>query len=266
MNNILKVAVTSLAVAALCAPLTAQQRGGRVVVSPAEQRGRVVTGGVVVEDNTPRPQAFSVSLVLGDMQGASAPDNVPAAARKALTDIKDFLPYKSFRLLDSQWTLCCGQSILTRLRGPEDQDYALELNPRTAPNGKWSVRFALWEPRTGETAISTAGGADARREIDTERAALEQQLAELKKTHGDTHPDVMRLRRRIEALDQQSLGFRDELSRRTLAASLPRRAIIDTSFTMEVGETVVVGTSRLKGDKALIALLTAVAPAKNTTK
>lgn len=34
--------------------------------------------------------------------------------------------------------------------------------------------------------------------------------------------------------------------------------VIDTSFTMDVGETVVVGTSRLEGDKALIVLLTAV--------
>jgi hypothetical protein len=44
-----------------------------------------------------------------------------------------------------------------------------------------------------------------------------------------------------------------------------RRAVIDTSFMMAVGETVVVGTSRLKGDKALIALLTAIpqrAPAR----
>jgi hypothetical protein len=40
-----------------------------------------------------------------------------------------------------------------------------------------------------------------------------------------------------------------------------RNTIIDTSFTMDVGETVVVGTSRLRGgSKALIALLTAVPP------
>jgi hypothetical protein len=39
------------------------------------------------------------------------------------------------------------------------------------------------------------------------------------------------------------------------------RSIIDTSFAMDVGETVVVGTSRLKGNsRALIALLTAVPP------
>lgn len=33
---------------------------------------------------------------------------------------------------------------------------------------------------------------------------------------------------------------------------------MDSSFTMEAGETVVVGTSKLGGDKALIAIVTAV--------
>ena len=48
--------------------------------------------------------------------------------------------------------------------------------------------------------------------------------------------------------------------------------IVDTSFDIAVGETVVVGTSRLRGDKALILLLTAVpqaaasAPAGGTPK
>jgi hypothetical protein len=37
------------------------------------------------------------------------------------------------------------------------------------------------------------------------------------------------------------------------------RPLIDTSFTMDVGETVVVGTSRVNGDRAIIVLLTAVA-------
>lgn len=35
--------------------------------------------------------------------------------------------------------------------------------------------------------------------------------------------------------------------------------VIDSSFRMNLGETVVVGTSRLQGDRALIVLLTAVA-------
>jgi hypothetical protein len=36
------------------------------------------------------------------------------------------------------------------------------------------------------------------------------------------------------------------------------QTLIDTTFNMRIGETVVVGTSRVRGDKALIALLTAV--------
>jgi hypothetical protein len=224
---------------------------------------------VVVDDGSPRPQAFSVSLVLGDMQAASAPDNVPAAARKALTDVKDFLPYKAYRLLDSQWTLCCGRPemgnsrIVSRMRGPEDQDYSVELDPRNAGNGKWSVHFSLWEPRAErtETAVTETTL------LQQQRVELERQLAELRKTKDENHPDVVRLRRRLDSLDSQSAeSRRDDLSRRTLSGSLPRRAVIDTSFTMDVGETVVVGTSRLKGDKALIALLTAVAPTKGTTK
>jgi len=38
----------------------------------------------------------------------------------------------------------------------------------------------------------------------------------------------------------------------------PERPVVATSFSMDPGETVVVGTSRLNGDKALILLLTAV--------
>ena len=265
-TQFLRIGFIAVAAITSLAPLTAQERG-RGVPSPVQRPG--LRGTAPVDDGSPRPQAFSVSLVLGDMQAtAGAADNVPAAARKALTDIKDFLPYKSFRLLDSQWTLCCGRSaITTRLRGPEDQDYALELNPSSAANGKWYVRFALWEPRTAETTVSTGGASAALLSLEAERVQLERQLEELRKNNGDNHPDVVRLRRRLDALDAQSQASRDgEIARRTLTASLPRRAIIDTSFTMDVGETVVVGTSRLKGDKAIIALLTAVAPTKSTTK
>ena len=52
---------------------------------------------------------------------------------------------------------------------------------------------------------------------------------------------------------------------RSVTLAHPSRPLIDTSFAMDVGETVVVGTSRLPGgDKALIALLTAVPSAKTT--
>jgi hypothetical protein len=37
---------------------------------------------------------------------------------------------------------------------------------------------------------------------------------------------------------------------------------MDSTFSIAVGETVVIGTSRLKGEKALIALLTAATKPK----
>jgi hypothetical protein len=49
--------------------------------------------------------------------------------------------------------------------------------------------------------------------------------------------------------------------------STSSRAMMDTSFAMDVGETVVVGTSRLRGNsRALIALLTAVPPRAGKTE
>jgi hypothetical protein len=185
---------------------------------------------------------------------------VPAAARKALTDVKDFLPYKGYRLLDSQWTLCCGRSaIVTRLRGPEDQDYAVELNPSNAGNGKWSVHFSLWEPRTIDRNSSSTA------DLEQQQADLEKQIEALRKTNTDNHPELTTLQMRLIAVRRELEAQRGG-QRRSMVAPGMSRAVIDTSFTMEVGETVVVGTSRLKGDKALIALLTAVAPTKGTTK
>ena len=38
-------------------------------------------------------QGFGIVLVLGDVQEGATTDNIPAAARAALSDLKDFLPY-----------------------------------------------------------------------------------------------------------------------------------------------------------------------------
>ena len=93
-------------------------------------------------------------LVLGDLQGGTTQDNVPPAARKALTDMKEFLPYKSYRLLDVQWTLCCGGGrgatpVVSRLRGADGHDYELTLAAsleRTAMRG-WASGSRCATPR-----------------------------------------------------------------------------------------------------------------------
>jgi hypothetical protein len=204
------------------------------------------------------PQGYSVVLVLGDLQNASAGDtNVPTAARKALGDMKDFLPYKSYRLLDAQWILG-SQKTVSRLRGPNDQEYELTL--RGIPNaGKLNVTFRLAEPGA-IVGLKPAADADSRA---GKRAALEDALraaeAEAARARGSSGEKraetVVATREKAAALLKE---LQQENALRDAATRGGGRAVIDTSFTMDVGETVVVGTSRVAGDKALIALLTAV--------
>lgn len=266
-----------------------------------------------VKKNTDAPepsrrQAFSVALLLGDMKPGESVEALPVVARKALADTKDFLPYKSYRLLDTQWTLCCSgtNSAITRLRGPDDQEYELELRAQPifstkSPGmafepGALSVRFVLRE-LTEKTSppIGSSGKSDPERGSDgptkemvvrqAERhAQIQQELFQLEREELALKTEVTTLRGKVDVglADPEKLKQVDgqlTLVRRRIAAlknelnttSLPKswsiggKAIIDTSFRMDVGETVVVGTSGLKGgNRALIALLTAVSsPARS---
>ena len=121
-------------------------------------------------------QGFSVVLVLGDLQGASTPDNVPPAAKKALADMKDFLPYKSYQLLDAEWILGSSNAS-TRLRGPDDREYTLNMTampPRDGSKGLY-ISFQL---REGDFVkmVTEARAVGERRVFDlaAERKALEQ--------------------------------------------------------------------------------------------
>jgi hypothetical protein len=136
-------------------------------------------------------QGFSVALLLGETQGSSTPDNVPAGATKALADVREFLPYKSYRLLDTQWIRCCAGSYVSgRLRGLDEQQYSFQIDIDSVSGSRLSAKFSL----------------------------------------TDAVPAVK--------------GFTKD--------------VINSNFSMETGETVVIGTSSLKGDKALVVLLTAV--------
>jgi len=208
------------------------------------------------------PQGYSVVLVLGDIQATSATDgNVPAAARKALADMKDFLPYKSYRLLDAQWILG-SQRTVSRLRGPNDQEYELTL--RGVPNaGKLNVAFRLAEPG-GLLAVKPSPDADSltgrRAELEKALRDAELEAARARAASGEKRTEtIAAANEKVAAIGrelQQEKGTREAaLKEATIRAA---HAVIDTSFAMDVGETVVVGTSRVAGDKALIALLTAV--------
>jgi hypothetical protein len=268
-----RIAVSALAAATLAWPLPSAAQD-----KPAATRAKEIARQRSADAAArPVPQGFSVVLVLGEMQGNGSAEGVPPAARKALGDMKDFLPYKGYRLLDTQWTLCCGTSpMVMRLRASDEQDYELELIPRaTDSDGKWYVRFALRETLAGVAGPEVSSSSRPPSEVAAQKRELENRLRTLRERYSENHPDTQATRAQIAELEHKAAraaaeekftGDQRELMTRSLpTARAGGRAIIDTSFTMDIGETVVVGTSRLKGDKALIALLTAVPSAKRIT-
>ena len=273
MRHVVRVAIAALTLFVAAAPGRAQQ-------ASADSAPKKVPNA---PDPLPR-RGFNVVLLLGDLQGADAQDSIPVAARKALSDMKDFLPYKSYRLLDTQWIIG-GTSgpALTRLRGAEEQEYELELraSPVLTPGDPRaiSVRFVL---RDGDVAGTTTK-LDQQRTVEQQnqkdvaaalfRAETGREIYQLEQERDDLTLQVNKGRQQVEVGMQnpdevKRLATRlDSVNRRindlkrtqdTKEAKAGGRPVIDTSFKMDDGETVVVGTSRVKGgSKALIALLTA---------
>lgn len=229
---------------------------------------------------------FSVVLVVGDMQGtATTNDTVPGAAKKALADMRDFLPYKSYRLLDAEWVLCCGggsfAGVSGRVRGPEEQDYSYSVNTAGVSDSKITIHFSMREAPAPVAASAGPSGAPAEFS-DTARAEYSRQLYEAAKERDAAMRQAQTLKPRVDAgtaskedlLAAQMRAERasertgeirrmvDQLRPATGRGGFSSRSIMDSTFSIAVGETVVIGTSRLKGDKALIALLTAAAKPK----
>jgi hypothetical protein len=146
-----------------------------------------------------RLRGFSVVLLLGEQQGSVPTEGLSKSALRAIADIREFLPYKGYRVLDTQWVAGSefGES-KGQIRGLDNftYEFALETRPREvaskpgAPHGPldWA-RFRL---------VSVGG----------------------------------------------------------------TRTLFDNQFSIKPGETVVVGTSRVKGESAMIVVLTAVTAGK----
>lgn len=217
-------------------------------------------------------QGFNIVLLVGEMQGASGPvDDLPQGARRALGDMKEFLPFKHYRVLDSQWTSCCAQATLAtlsgRLQGVVGQMSGTEVKllqrPYTfsltiQPGGdKLQVQFGLREEEGASREDHAVNERQLQNLVEDFQIAR-QRLEEEKKrvAVGVLSP------RDLRPLEDQVLQLERQIAAARAAAPAQRgskggRSVINSSFTMDVGETVVVGTSRLGGDKALIALVTA---------
>jgi hypothetical protein len=161
----------------------------------------------------PRFNGFGVSLVLGEAQGGVT-DKLPAGATKALLDLKDFLPYKSYRVLDTLWMQ--PSTSHPTLKGLEGKSYELYIDANGYDQKNVSVRMVrLWD-------------SSASRAVTTPPALT-------------TVPEISPGR-----------------SGRAVFGNVASPLIDVNSLNINFGETVVVGTSRLQGDRALILLITAL--------
>ena len=266
---VLSSAVLALVITPLAAPAF-QQRGQTPAPSPAPMPAQSAQPTDL--------SGFSVVLVVGETQpssGSGASQELPAGAQRALSDMREFLPYKHYRVLDSQWTSCCSPKsravVAGRLQGvagmpgPQgsvnlvSRSYAFTITAGTS-SPSITTRFVL-------------GLEDAGRAVNPERVReLERERQDLKSEIELAQTQINEMQRRVEVgavstAELPVLHNRHASLRRRLAdleqtieeaGIATQRPIIDSSFTMSAGETVVVGTSKLGGDKALIALVTAV--------
>jgi hypothetical protein len=163
----------------------------------------------LVRADEPRTQSFQLTMLAADRTAGGMAPELPKPAQQALADLKDFLPYTSYRLLDIAW-LRTTSSAEAHLVGDRDTPYSAEL-------------------------YFTSIGDPEARELLVENFLLRAAVVE---------------------------GSRPAPAAAKPAPEAPARSwktLIKTTFSMHVGETVVVGTSKLGGDtSALVVLLTAV--------
>lgn|ERR1051325_8549969 len=146
-------------------------------------------------------QLFQVVLLRASRKGTDDVDGLPKSAEKALADVRDFLPFKHYVLLDSA---------MVRL--------AHGMNSSVIVNA-YQVKFA-YERKDNKLSIWWFTVLPAKKQIEQPESAR----------RSDT-----------PAYAPEAV-----------------KPLISTSFAMDRGETVVVGSSKLNGDDALMVLLTAL--------
>jgi hypothetical protein len=255
---------------ALAVPSQAPPPVALPIQPPLPGPGQMAPPGLRVNWDQLGLRGFSVALVVGDLAGVSAPDNLPAGAKKALSDMRDFLPYKSYRLLDTHWILCCSgnsghATVSGRLRGAEEEEYVFYIQVRPGAESQGlGVTFTLREAGAKYAdagSVSATTRADRSRqlaELRRQREDSEKRYAEARQKYAENNPERQAAALQLEDVKRKlaELEYDAQPGRATSRAGGIRQ-VLDSTFSMKVGETVVIGTSRLKGDKALIALLTA---------
>ncbi len=83
-------------------------------------------------DAAPLTQSFQLLLLAASVRPATGGPEIPEGVRKALTDLRSFLPYKGYQLLDSSWLRATqDKPTEARIVGREGAGYNLRLRFRT---------------------------------------------------------------------------------------------------------------------------------------
>jgi hypothetical protein len=104
--------------------------------------------------NPGKSAMFQIALVLaGNEPGQGPPQTLPKGLQKALGDIQDFLPFKSYRLFDSALVRGTGRGHAT-LKGPDGEEYDARFTFRDdgdARNGILVDEFGLVKKPTASS-------------------------------------------------------------------------------------------------------------------
>lgn len=87
---------------------------------------------------------FHIALVIAENEpSTSAPQSLPKGVEKAIADIRDFLPYKSYRIIDSALLRANGTG-KADLKGPNGERYSARLSFEDSGKGSFLIdQFAL---------------------------------------------------------------------------------------------------------------------------
>lgn len=105
-----------------------KKRGALRVVADGATHARIAKA-LMREDSLPETQSFQILFLAASKQPSGNNPGLSAGAQKALADLKDFLPFKSYRLLDSAWLRTARVGDL-RLIGSRGQEYRIALSFR----------------------------------------------------------------------------------------------------------------------------------------
>ena len=169
-----------------------------------------IAKALVKADSMPRTQVFQlVLLAAGSSPGGAAPA-LSVSAQKALDDLRGFLPYKRYEVLDTAWFRATQDDVTeARVRGLGGASYRLQF------------RFRM-----------TGAIAEGQLFVDAFQLAQEP---------GIPRPPAAKE------------------SEQPAPTPRPSRDLISTSFGLKIGETLVVGASKVDGaEDALVVLLTAI--------